>query len=101
QVVSISAGSRGHLDDIPVSDVLRFESEFLQHLRLKNIALDTIAETGLLDEAVEEVLVNEVTNFKKSFLAKGSDSQVEPGSEAFDAIEEDAVEQEQLVRQKR
>lgn len=101
QVVSIWAGSRGHLDDIPVSDVLRFESEFLQHLRLKNIALDTIAETGLLDEAVEEVLVNEVTNFKKSFLAKGSDSQVEPGSEAFDAIEEDAVEQEQIVRQKR
>ena len=101
QVVSIWAGSRGHLDDIPVSDVLRFESEFLQHLRLKNIALDTIAETGLLDESVEEVLVNEVTNFKKSFLAKGSDSQVEPGSEAFDAIEEDAVEQEQIVRQKR
>ena len=101
QVVSIWAGSRGHLDDIPVSDVLRFESEFLQHLRLKNVALDTIRETGLLDESVEEVLVNEVTNFKKSFLAKGSDSQVEPGSEAFDAIEEDAVEQEQIVRQKR
>ena len=101
QVVSIWAGSRGHLDDIPVSDVLRFESEFLQHLRLKNVALDTIRETGLLDESVEEVLVNEVTNFKKSFLAQGSDSQVEPGSEAFDAIDEDAVEQEQIVRQKR
>src|SRR5699024_12727784 len=33
QVVSIWSGSRGHLDDVPVADVLRFEEEFLQHLR--------------------------------------------------------------------
>src|SRR5690625_3339875 len=101
QVVSIWAGSQGHMDDIPVSDVLRFESEFLQHLRLNNIALDDIAETGQLSDETQEALVREVESFKKSFLAQGADSQVQPGHEEFDAVDEDAVEQEQIVRQKR
>lgn len=101
QVVSIWAGSRGHLDDIPVTDVLRFEDEFLQHLRLNNIALPDIAETGLLNEDVEEVLVQEVESFKKAYLAQGADSNIQPGHEEFDALDGDAVEQEKIVRQKR
>src|SRR5699024_11488274 len=47
-VVSIWAGSRGHMDEIPVSDFLRFESEILQHLRLNIIVLSSIAESGLV-----------------------------------------------------
>ncbi|GAA2030298.1 F0F1 ATP synthase subunit alpha [Yaniella flava] len=100
QVVSIWAGAQGHLDDIPVADVLRFEDEFIQHLRLNNIALSDIAESGLLNDDVREVLVQEVTNFKKSFLGDSKDG-VQPGHEEHDAIDEDAVEQEQIVRQKR
>ena len=101
QVVSIWAGSRGHMDEIPVSDILRFESEFLQHLRLNNIALPSIAETGLISDDVEDVLVQEVTNFKKAYLAEGSDSLVQAGHEEHDAIDDGSVEQEQIVRQKR
>ena len=100
QVVSIWSGSRGHLDDVPVADVLRFEEEFLQHLRLNNIALPDILEAGVIHDEVEEALVREVTNFKKSFLADGKDG-IQPGHEEHDAIDEDAVEQEQIVRQKR
>lgn len=100
QVVSIWAGSQGHMDDVPVSDVLRFESEFLQHLRLNDIALADIAETGRLNDDTIAVLEQEVTSFKKSFLAQGGDA-VQPGNEEFDAIDEDAVEQERIVRQKR
>src|ERR687895_269677 len=33
QVVSIFLGTRGHLDSVPVPDVRRFESEFLDHVR--------------------------------------------------------------------
>ena len=33
QVVSIWAGTRGHMDRVPVEDIRRFESEFLQYLR--------------------------------------------------------------------
>ena len=35
QVVSVWAGTAGKLDDIPVGEVRRFESEFLQYLRHK------------------------------------------------------------------
>jgi len=35
QTVSIWAGTNGHLDEVPVPDVLRFEQEFLDHLRRK------------------------------------------------------------------
>src|SRR5699024_12232513 len=87
-------------DLVPVSDVLRFESEFLQHLRLNNIALADIAESGRLNDDVIAVLEQEVTSFKKSFLAQGGDA-VQPGNEEFDAIDEGAVEQERIVRQKR
>jgi F-type H+-transporting ATPase subunit alpha len=33
QVVSIFLGTGGHLDSVPVEDVHRFETEFLDHLR--------------------------------------------------------------------
>lgn len=100
QVVSIWAGSQGHLDDVPVADVLRFEDEFIQHLRLNNIALPDIAESGLLNDDVRDVLIDEVTNFKKSFLGDSTDG-VQPGHEEHNAVDGDAVEQEQIVRQKR
>ena len=33
QVVSIFLGTKGHLDSVPVQDVRRFETEFLDHMR--------------------------------------------------------------------
>ncbi len=43
QVVSIWAGTNGKLDEVPVSDVLRFESELLEHLRRNSDVLTTSA----------------------------------------------------------
>ena len=39
QVVSIFAGTKGYLDDIPVGDVRRFESELLEHMRSRHSAV--------------------------------------------------------------
>src|SRR4249919_3746373 len=56
EVVSIWAGTTGALDDIPVSDIRRFERDlhdYIQH-NAKQI-FDTIAETGQLpDDTIEE-----------------------------------------------
>ena len=41
QVVSVWAGTNGYLDDVPVEDVRRFESEFLDHLRHRTEVLTT------------------------------------------------------------
>ena len=46
QVVSIWAGTRGKLDDVPVEDVRRFEREFLDFLRHEDAGiLDGIRES--------------------------------------------------------
>src|SRR5690625_7045290 len=50
QVVSIWAGTKGHLDDVPLEDVLRFESELIDHVRRNTDVLATIADTGQRSE---------------------------------------------------
>ncbi|GAA2364879.1 F0F1 ATP synthase subunit alpha [Dactylosporangium salmoneum] len=77
EVVSIWAGTTGQLDDIPVSDVRRFESEFLQYLRSnRKELLITIAETRLLEDDTVAGLTEAVKSFKQSFSAKADDLHV-------------------------
>jgi F-type H+-transporting ATPase subunit alpha len=65
QVVSIFAGTRGYLDDIPVADVRRFESELLDYMRTRNASmLDEIRTSGVPDGLGEVVEA-----FKSQFLA--------------------------------
>src|SRR5690606_1580382 len=51
QVVSIWAGTNGHLDEVPLEDVRRFETEFLDYVgrNYKGI-YDTIRETKALSD---------------------------------------------------
>ncbi len=51
QVVSVYAGTRGHLDDVPVPDVRRFETELIDFLNGRYSGLmSSIVDTGKLDE---------------------------------------------------
>src|SRR5579862_2851748 len=51
QVASIWAGTEGHLDDVPVEDVGRFEQEFLDYLRRSQAGLlAAIRETKVLTD---------------------------------------------------
>ena len=68
EVVAIWAGTRGHLDQVPVPDVRRFESEFLQFLRHHGSdPLGTIAQGKDLTPEVEEALVAALNEFRQSF----------------------------------
>jgi F-type H+-transporting ATPase subunit alpha len=89
QVVSIWAGTNGKLDDVPVGEIRRFESEFLQHLRTSHKEiLDKIAETGLLDEDTEKALGDAIDRFKQGFLAKDDEIRVnEPAAKPFEGEE--------------
>ncbi|MFB4169812.1 F0F1 ATP synthase subunit alpha [Virgibacillus sp. JSM 102003] len=67
QVMIIYALTKGFLDDIPVDDVTRFESEF--HLWLDENRKDLLAsirDTGKLPEA--DQMNDAVESFKKTFL---------------------------------
>jgi F-type H+-transporting ATPase subunit alpha len=61
QVVSLMAGTRGFLDQIPVVDVQRFERELLEHFTTRHAGLlDEIAATGkIADEDAMERLIRE------------------------------------------
>jgi len=101
QVVSIWAGTNGKLDEIPVEDVLKFESELLDHLRRNTKILDTLRETNVLDDKTKEQLEKEVDKFVVSFRGAGSETLGHPGSEQFEAIAEEDIEQEKIVKRKR
>lgn len=97
QVASIWAGTKGKLDDVPVEDVRRFETELLDHLRRNTDVLSTIAETGKLGDDLEEKLSAAVDEFRHGFL-KGDGTPLVSAEQPEDAT---PVEQEQIVRQKK
>ncbi len=68
QVVVIYVAVKGHLDDLPVSSVKKFEKEFLSYLKkTKPEILQAIKETGKLEEKTEESLVEIIKEFKGIF----------------------------------
>ncbi|HWK92857.1 MAG TPA: F0F1 ATP synthase subunit alpha [Luteimicrobium sp.] len=97
QVASIWAGTKGKLDDVPLEDVRRFESELLDYLRRHTEVLSTIGGTGKLESDTEEALAAGVDAFRETFL-KGDGTPL-VGEATEDETPE--VEQEQIVRQKR
>jgi F-type H+-transporting ATPase subunit alpha len=69
QVISVWAGTEGKLDDIPVGDIRRFESEFLAYLRHSyKGTLNSIAANDWNDQIVE-TLEEAIAHFKNMFLA--------------------------------
>ena len=66
QVAILYALTRGHLDDIPVEDIRRFEGEYLSWLDQNHAELlETIRTTGDLPK--EDAIVAAITEFKKTF----------------------------------
>ncbi|WP_425308799.1 F0F1 ATP synthase subunit alpha [Ammonicoccus fulvus] len=100
QVVSVWAGTNGLFDEVPVEDVLRFESELMDHLRHHTSILHTISETQKFDDDTAAALESEINKFKKGFqTSEGKLLQV--GREEAEPMEEEDVLQEQIVVQKR
>jgi len=70
QVISIYAAVKGHLDDIAIGDILRFEQEFLAFLDSKHPQIGaSIRDTKDLVADNEKALVDAINEFKRSFAA--------------------------------
>jgi F-type H+-transporting ATPase subunit alpha len=68
QVVSVWMGTSGYTDDVPVEDVRRFESEFLDALGRQHPGIyEAIRETGDLSEDTVIALKDAVEQFRKGF----------------------------------
>lgn len=69
QVMILFALTRGHLDDVAVADIRRFEAEYLSWLDHNHTALlDEIRTTGNLPK--EDAINAAIAEFKKTFVAK-------------------------------
>ncbi len=101
QVVSIWAGTNGKLDEVPVEDILRFESELLDHLRRNSDVLDVLRETNVLSDETVDKLAAEVDKFKLEFQTGEGKPLASVGSEKFEASAEEDVNQERIVKAKR
>ncbi|HET9690453.1 MAG TPA: F0F1 ATP synthase subunit alpha [Acidimicrobiales bacterium] len=73
QVVSLYAGTRGHLDDLPIVDIRRFEAELLEDVRSRQKELLAgIREGGALpEEQLERVITDFKGRFQKTEIAEG------------------------------
>ncbi len=96
-VVSIWAGTTGQLDEIPVVDIRRFESEFLDFIaRERKAIFDVISETKELSDDTVAKMTEAITAFKKQFASSGAAkvNEAEVAAEGPDA-------QEQITRYKK
>ncbi len=95
QVVSIWAGTRGHLDRVPVEDVRRFEAEFLQYLRhAPGGPLEAIRTSKDLVPETEKALLDAFGDFAESFTT--SDGSVLGREQKFAPMDPAKVGQEKV-----
>jgi F-type H+-transporting ATPase subunit alpha len=70
QVVVLFAGSQGHLDDVPVEAVRRFEKEFLAFIDARYADVPTTIEKERdLSDATQKKLTSAIQEFKAQFKA--------------------------------
>ena len=69
EVISVWAGTTGQLDDVPVEDIRRFESEFLAYAhREAAAAVDDLRTTSVLSDDTVATLEKAIAEFKKGFV---------------------------------
>ncbi|WP_298889086.1 F0F1 ATP synthase subunit alpha [uncultured Serinicoccus sp.] len=103
QVAIIWAGTNGHIDEVPVSDVRRFENEWVEFLRREHDGLLAgIRESGKLGDDTAAALADAMSTFQSEFTPDDS-AEVGVGSaedDPVDAMGDDEVDQEQLTVQR-
>lgn len=101
QVVSIWAATTGKLDPVPVQDVNAFEEQFLEFIMRSHSGIfDAIRESGKFEDDTASSLEDAYTSFLEQFETSEGE-RITVGKEEFEALDDEDVEQEQIVKQKR
>ena len=97
QVVAVWAGNEGYLDDVPVEDVRRFESEFLDEMQRSHAGIyDAIRETGELSDDTVVALKDAISEFRRGFEKTGGELLV--SAEPEPAMESEEVRPEVIQK---
>ena len=95
QVASIWAGTTGKMDSIPVADIRRFESEFLDFIaRERKQIFEIISSTRELTDDTVASLEEAITTFKTQFKSSVAPAVNEKKADALDDVDN-----EQITRQ--
>jgi F-type H+-transporting ATPase subunit alpha len=101
EVISLWAGTTGELDDVPVDDVPRFETEFFSFLERSHPAIPAaIKETRDLSEDSVTGLKAAIKEFKRTFV-KGDGNPLISEDAVVVPLEEEDIEQSTITVQKR
>ncbi len=76
QVLIYYAISNGYMDNVPLDKISQFEIDLVVHTKNNNkLVLDKIAETGILNEEIEKVLIKNIVSCKDTldYLLKEND----------------------------
>ena len=100
--VSLWTGTTGRLDKVPTDDVLRFEREFLDYLRRSHERHPRRRSASRRDftDDTASALEDAYDSFLDQFETSEGES-IKAGKEEHEALEDEDVEQEQIVKQKR
>jgi F-type H+-transporting ATPase subunit alpha len=97
QVVSIWSGTTGQLDEVPVEDIRRFETEFLDYVGASHAAIfDVIRETKVLGDDTVAELTKAIDTFKSQFTTSSGELLVK--DVPVEALEEEEIDPTQITK---
>ncbi len=97
EVVSVWGGTTGQLDEVPIEDIRRFDSEFLSFIeRSKPEILDAIRTTTDLSNDTVAVLEAAMAEFKRQFATNAGTLLV--NDEPVAALDEETIDPTQIKR---
>jgi F-type H+-transporting ATPase subunit alpha len=97
EVVSVWSGTTGQLDEVPLEDIRRFDSEFLAYLdRSAAEVFDAIRTTSDLSDDTQSVLEKSMGEFKKQFTTRTGELLIK--DELVAALADEEIDPTQIKR---
>ena len=97
EVVSVWSGTTGQLDEVPLEDIRRFDSEFLAYLdRSAAEVFDAIRTTSDLSDDTQSVLEKSMGEFKKQFTTRTGELLIK--DEPVAALADEEIDPTQIKR---
>lgn len=98
--ISVWTGTSGGLDEVPLEDVKRFESEWLQYLKSSKPEIPAaVKETGQIDDDTITSLNSALDDFKRTFTT--SEGNLLVTEHDPEALEDDEIEHGKITKQVR
>jgi F-type H+-transporting ATPase subunit alpha len=99
EAVSVWSGTSGQLDEVPVEDIRRFDTEFLDHVARNHAGIfATIRDTTDLSDDTVNTLTSVIAEFKKQFTTTAGHALVNDAP--VEALDSDEIDPTQIVKVK-